>query len=118
MRRHFRNLNLALSARSHPESSAKRRDFRRDEAYELRSESQTELHNKINVEYVFEIKHSDQEQASSLKADSEAEKRNSTRKTHFLVSEEGAYPRILAYSSATRVSLSNPRSLMFTIVIF
>jgi hypothetical protein len=92
MRRHFRSLNLALPARSNPESSAQRRDFRRDEAYELRSESQTGLRdNKINVEYVFEIKHSEQE-ASSPTADSEAEKVSSTRKTSFLVSEEGMYP--------------------------
>jgi hypothetical protein len=39
-------------------SAAKRHEFRRDDALELTSESQTELH-EINVEYRYEVKHSD-----------------------------------------------------------
>jgi hypothetical protein len=73
MRQHFRN--LALSARSY-ESSAHRRDFRRTDAYELRSESQTELQdrdNKINVEYMFDIR-SEQELVGSPTASSQGEK--------------------------------------------
>jgi hypothetical protein len=96
MRRHFKTLNLAISARSYNHSSAQRREFRRDDAYELRSESQTELHNnKINVEYMFEIKHSEQDHVGtpmSPTASSEAGKSPGPRKTHFVVSEEGPYP--------------------------
>jgi hypothetical protein len=93
MRRHFKTLNLAISARSYNHSAAQRREFRRDDAYELRSESQTELHNnKINVEYLFEIKHSGQEPVGSPTASSEADKSPGSRKTHFVISEEGSYP--------------------------
>lgn len=92
MRRHFRNLNLAVSARSYNQSSAQRREFRRDDAYELRSESQTELNNKINVQYLFEIKHYGQDQVGSPSASLEADKSPIPRKTHFLISDEGPYP--------------------------
>jgi hypothetical protein len=88
-------MNLGLSIRWNPGSSAHRGDFRRDDAYELGSESQTELHhNKINVEYVYEIKHSCEEVGSPT-ADSESGSKNGSRKTHFLVSEEGTYPCVL-----------------------
>jgi hypothetical protein len=89
MRRHFKTLNLAISPLSYNHSSAQRREFHRDDAYELRSESQTELHNKINVEYQFEIKHSEQEPGGSPTASPEADKGSGPRKTHFLISEGG-----------------------------
>jgi hypothetical protein len=113
MRQHFRN--LALSARSY-ESSAHRRDFRRTDAYELRSESQTELQdrdNKINVEYMFDIR-SEQELVGSPTASSQGEKSpTSPGKAHFLVTNEdmhsptGTYNHVLAsyasrYLSACR----------------
>ncbi|KAI4647831.1 hypothetical protein J4E93_004242 [Alternaria ventricosa] len=59
MRRHFSQLHSMSQGGSYNQASAaKRREFRRDDAHELRSESQTELH-EINVEYAYEVKHSD-----------------------------------------------------------
>ncbi len=59
MRRHFSQMHSLSVGRSYNQASAaKRREFRRDDALELTSESQTELH-EINVEYRYEVKHSD-----------------------------------------------------------
>jgi hypothetical protein len=97
MRRHFRN--LALSERSY-ESSAHRREFRRTNAFELRSESQTELHdreNKINVEYLFDI-HSEQELVGSPTACSQGGRSpTSPGKPHFLVTKEDEHSPIGTY---------------------
>lgn len=67
MRHHFTQLNITTngSTYNHASTTAKRREFRRDDAFELRSESQTELH-EINVEYRFEVKHSDGRSATSV----------------------------------------------------
>jgi hypothetical protein len=121
MRRHFRNLNLELSTWSNPESSAQRRDFRRDDAYELGSESQTELHhNKINVEYVYEIKHSCEEVGSPT-ANSESSSKNGSGKAHFLVSEEGTYPSLLELTAGLQhyhlPNLYQKTSRMFRLLI-
>ncbi|CAG5174210.1 uncharacterized protein ALTATR162_LOCUS7747 [Alternaria atra] len=72
MRRHFIQLNNLNEGRSYGQGSAakasKRRTFHRDNAIELRSESQTELH-EINVEYRYEVKHSDGRSGTSLGKD-------------------------------------------------
>ncbi|USP73695.1 uncharacterized protein yc1106_00969 [Curvularia clavata] len=59
MKRHFSALWAHSQAVSYdPGSSARRREFRRHDAFQLKSESQTELH-EINVEYHYEVKLSD-----------------------------------------------------------
>lgn len=72
MRRHFIQLNNLNGGLSYGQGSAakasKRRTFHRDNAIELRSESQTELH-EINVEYRYEVKHSDGRSGTSLGKD-------------------------------------------------
>jgi hypothetical protein len=68
MRRHFSQLHSLSQGRSFQQASAaKRREFRRDDAIELRSESQTELH-EINVEYAYEVKHSDAKSESNVES--------------------------------------------------
>ncbi|EUC50283.1 hypothetical protein COCMIDRAFT_82260 [Bipolaris oryzae ATCC 44560] len=57
MKRHFSTLHAHSMGKSYdPGSSVRRREFRRDDAFQLKSESQVELH-KINVEYRIEVKH-------------------------------------------------------------
>ncbi|CAN9339066.1 unnamed protein product [Alternaria sp. RS040] len=76
MRRHFIQLHNLSGGRSYGQGSshkaAKRRTFHRDNAIELRSESQTELH-EINVEYRYEVKHSDGRSGASLGKDLDIE---------------------------------------------
>ncbi|KNG49596.1 glucose receptor git3 protein [Stemphylium lycopersici] len=69
MKRHFTKMHVLSKGRSYNQgSAAKRREFRRDDAIELRSESQTELH-EINVEYGYEVKHSDGRSTTSTGKD-------------------------------------------------
>lgn len=57
MKRHFSTLRAHSMGKSYdPGSSVRRREFRRDDAFQLKSESEVELH-KINVEYRYEVKH-------------------------------------------------------------
>ncbi|KAJ5056906.1 G protein-coupled glucose receptor regulating Gpa2-domain-containing protein [Bipolaris maydis] len=57
MKRHFSALHASSMGKStDPASSVMRRKFRRDDAFQLKSESEVELH-KINVEYRYEVKH-------------------------------------------------------------
>ncbi|OAG21679.1 hypothetical protein CC77DRAFT_833720 [Alternaria alternata] len=76
MRRHFIQLHNLSGGRSYGQGSsnkaAKRRTFHRDNAIELRSESQTELH-EINVEYRYEVKHSEGRSGTSLGKDLDIE---------------------------------------------
>ncbi|KAG9188773.1 hypothetical protein G6011_07478 [Alternaria panax] len=76
MRRYFTQLHNLSWGRSYGQGSAvkpsKRRTFHRDNAIELRSESQTELHD-INVEYRYEVKHSDGRSGTSLGKDIDIE---------------------------------------------
>ena len=76
MRRHFVQLHNLSGGRSYGQGSsnkaAKRRTFHRDNAIELRSESQTELH-EINVEYRYEVKHSEGRSGTSLGKDLDIE---------------------------------------------
>ncbi|KAL1794687.1 hypothetical protein ACET3X_006503 [Alternaria dauci] len=76
MRRHFKKLEHLSEGRSYGGGSAnktgKRRTFQKDKAVELRSESQTELH-EINVEYRYEVKHSDGRSGTSLGKDLDIE---------------------------------------------
>jgi hypothetical protein len=90
MGRHFKN--LALSTPSY-KNSARRRTFRRDDVFELRSESQTELHthdNKINVEVFFDVK-SEQEPVSPT-ASSEGKSPTTSGKTYSLTPREVPRP--------------------------
>lgn len=57
MKRHFSTLRAHSVGKSYdPGSSVRRREFRRNDAFQLKSESEVELH-KINVEYRYEVKH-------------------------------------------------------------
>ncbi|KAL5113662.1 hypothetical protein ACEQ8H_008449 [Pleosporales sp. CAS-2024a] len=87
MRRHFRNMKIAYSnSYNQSTAAAARREYRKHEAYELKSESQTELHTQINVDSLFEVKHSFKE-GHDVESPPPAASGGIAKKTHFQVSE-------------------------------
>jgi hypothetical protein len=92
MQRHFKELNLAATGgRSYNHGiPAQCGEFRQGDAFELRSESQTEL-NKINVEYRFEVKHIESEQIGSSTGDGKALNGLDIEETVSVSSEKGSY---------------------------
>lgn len=73
-------------------SSVPRRPFGQKDAFELRSESQTELH-EINVEYRFEVSHAQQGQAhqgANTHADLEARDGADSEKAISILSDKGS----------------------------
>ncbi|KAH5451279.1 hypothetical protein HBI30_136540 [Parastagonospora nodorum] len=92
MRRHFRELKMVTSTRSKTNgSSLPRRPFGQKDAFELRSESQTELH-EMNVEYRFEVSHAQQgpaHQGATTHVDLEARDGANSEKAISVLSDKG-----------------------------
>ena len=85
MKRHFSALWAHSQGISYGrESSARRREFRRHDNFQLKSESQTELH-EINVEYNYEVKISDGSMAA---------KKGDDPSTHELDKEDSSRSKI------------------------
>jgi len=112
MGRHYKTLSLATTGQSYShQSSAQRREFRQDDAFELRDEPQIELR-QIHVKYQVAVKHSDEEQAEPPSPDLEANDCQKCGTTVSVTSDTGPYSKDKLGTS------SYPRARAMAIFVF
>lgn len=110
MSRHYKMLNLVTTGESYNhQSSAQRREFRQGDAFELRSESQMELH-QIHVEYQVAIKHSEEDPAESPTTDLEANDCHKSGTTVSVTSDNGPYSKETSGTSSCSCAWPENRS--------